>query len=298
MRKMVTVGVCVRNSAATLGDAIGSIISQDFPHWLLEVIFVDDGSQDKTLSVIKEYVPKTDFPVKIFKTSWQGLGAARNLVVKNAEGAYIVWVDGDMILPIDYIKNQVEFMEKNPKVGIAKGKYGALKGTKIVADLENIAYMVTDSKASTNPALKLPGTGGSVYRTRAIKQVGGFNEQIVGAGEDLDAAYRVAAAGWLLCSTPIFFYERRRETIGALWREYFWHGYGMHFTSHRCKGVISVLRMSPIASLLTGLLYSRVGYRATHRKMVFLLPIHFAFKMTAWFFGFTKSHLDSYGHRK
>ncbi|MEM5867131.1 MAG: glycosyltransferase [Candidatus Aenigmatarchaeota archaeon] len=42
-----------------------------------------------------------------------------NVVVKNASGKYIIWVDCDMILPKDHVQKQVEFMEQNPKVGIA-----------------------------------------------------------------------------------------------------------------------------------------------------------------------------------
>jgi glycosyltransferase involved in cell wall biosynthesis len=58
MKPKVTIGVCVRNSAATLRDAIDSIIYKDYPHEHMEVIFVDDGSEDETLSIVKSYVPK------------------------------------------------------------------------------------------------------------------------------------------------------------------------------------------------------------------------------------------------
>lgn len=296
MKPIVTVGVCVKNCEDTIKEVINTILDQDFPHEYIEVIFVDDGSEDKTLSVLKDAVSKMDMEVKIFHNEWKGLGMARNVVVYNANGDYIVWVDGDMTLPTDHIRKQVEFMEKNPKAGIAKGKYGLLERTKIVAALENIAYVVADSKYDNNVSSKLPGTGGSIYRVKAIKQVGGFNGQITGAGEDLDAAYRIAAAGWQLHLTPTLFHEKRRETLKALWKEYFWHGYGMHYITHNFPDVISLVKMTPFAGLLTGVLYSHVAYKITHRKIVFLLPLHFVFKMTAWLLGFTKSHLNSYGH--
>jgi len=43
-----------------------------------------------------------------------------------------------MILPRDHVIKQVEFMNKNPKVGIAKARYGMINQESIVAVLENV----------------------------------------------------------------------------------------------------------------------------------------------------------------
>jgi len=48
MKPIATIGVCVRNCEATIKEVINSIINQDFPHELMEVIIVDDGSEDRT----------------------------------------------------------------------------------------------------------------------------------------------------------------------------------------------------------------------------------------------------------
>jgi glycosyltransferase involved in cell wall biosynthesis len=42
VKPKVSIGVCVRNSVATLREAIESIICQDYPHEFMEVIFVDE----------------------------------------------------------------------------------------------------------------------------------------------------------------------------------------------------------------------------------------------------------------
>jgi len=88
MKPNVSIGVCVKNCEDFIEDAIDSIMKQDYPHRLMEVIFVDDGSEDDTLSIIRKCVSQIDIPVKIFHTSWKGLGHARNLVVSNAQGKF------------------------------------------------------------------------------------------------------------------------------------------------------------------------------------------------------------------
>jgi len=257
----------------------------------MEIIFVDDGSDDGTLRVISDSVSRMDMCVKIFHGKWQGLGPARNMVVDNACGDFIAWVDGDMTLPRDHVRKQVKFMEQNPKVGIAKARYGMLRGENIVGALENIPFIVYDCKdGSLN--LKLPGTGGAIYRVEAIRKVGGFDNYLKGVGEDQDAACRVKAAGWLLKRSPCIFYEKRVDTWKNLWDTYFWYGYGDHDLFQKSRNIFSLYKMVPIAGFVAGALYTLEAFRLTHRKAVFLLPFHFAFKMTAWCFGFAKRRAD------
>lgn len=293
MKPKVTIGVCVRNSAATLRGAIKSIICQDYPHELMEVIFVDDGSKDKTLSMIKSYVPKMDMYVKVFHQEWKGLGPTRNLVVEDASGKYIVWVDGDMILPKDHIRKQVEFMEKNPKIGVAKARYGVLPNESLIGFLENCAFVAADSIYGGKPTSRTLGTGGSVYRVEAIRQAGGFDVNLSGAGEDMESENRVRKTGWLLyLASPAVFYEQRRKSLFSIWHENFWHGYGGCPVFHKDKRLISLYKMTPQAGFLAGAWYSTVAYRILHRKTVFLLPIHYTSKRIAWCLGFLKGQLE------
>lgn len=287
MKPVVTVGVCVRNSASTIREAVESIVAQDFPHESMEVVFVDDGSEDNTLATIHWYVDRMDIDAKVFHQSWQGLGASRNLVVNNAGGKYIVWVDGDMVLPVDHVRKQVEFMEKNPEVGIAKARYEIRKEESIVAVLENVPFAIHDSK-SVSLDLKLPGTGGAIFRVESIKEVGGFDVCMKGVGEDQDAAFRVKSAGWLLRRSSASFYERRASTWRGLWKKWFWYGQGDYHLFCKNRHVFSLFRMTPIAGFVNGVLQVGDAYRLTHRLSVLLLPFHSTYRMVAWCFGFAK----------
>jgi glycosyltransferase involved in cell wall biosynthesis len=293
MKCRVTIGVCVRNCEDYVKKALDSISGQDFPHELMELIFVDDGSEDNTLSIIREYVSKIDIAAKVFHTSWKGLGLARNLVVDNASGEYIVWVDGDIILPADHVRKQVEFMEQNRRVGIAKARYGILNGENIVGFLDNIGYVAVDCMFGGKMTSRCVGTGGSIYRVEAIRQVKGFDASIKGAGEDMDAECRIRQSGWLLfLGSPAVFYERRRKSLKSLWNENFWHGYGRDFTFRKNRKVFALLEMTPMAGLVAGAWYSTNAYKLVHRKIVFLLPLQYSFKRIAWCFGFIKGQID------
>lgn len=298
-KPLVTVGVCVRNSEPFIENAIKSIILQDFPYDLTEVIFVDDGSTDGTLSIIKNYVSKMDTSTKVFHSEWSGLGAARNTVVTNANGDYIIWVDGDMILAKDFVRRQLEFMERNRNVGIAAGTTRTPSWENLVLTLELIPLIVDRLQRDvwkTDDATKLPGTGGAIYRIEAIRQVGGFDEKIQGAGEDQLAAKKIKDFGWLICRSNAVYFETHgnMSTWRDLWRKYLWYGSSCFDIYHQKKSHFVLYKMVP--GFLSGLLISVKAYKVLGKKIVFLIPFQFAFKMFAWSIGFLKSQISAYLH--
>jgi glycosyltransferase involved in cell wall biosynthesis len=298
MKIKVTVGVCARNCENGVKQIVNRISSQDFPHENMEVLFVDDGSQDNTLFEILKIAPRMNMNYKVYNHTWKGLGYSRNVVLTNAQGDYIVWVDDGTIISKDYVRKQVEFMEKHPNVGIVQGFIGVYSGSNRVATLENMSRLVFGHKYA-GKTTKLPGAGGSVYRVKAAKQVGGFNESIQGAGEDTGIAYRILSAGWQIHITQVEFFIEYNERLKKVWNKSFWYGYGAHFTLHKHKELREILyKSTPLAGFLEGVLTFSAAYRLTQKKIAFLLPIYYFSERIMWCIGFSKSHIDSYGHIK
>jgi glycosyltransferase involved in cell wall biosynthesis len=298
MEPEVTIGVCVRNCERYIQETIDSISNQDFSHELMELVLVDDGSEDNTLANVRKSISKMDFPTKAFHTIWRGLGHARNIVIENARGVFILWVDGDMVLSKNFVRKSVEFMEQHPKVGIAKGRQALIPAKNLLATLEaysRAAGRMVDYQ-SEKGRLKALGTGGSIYRTAIIKDVGGFDENLKGYNEDWDLEIRARAAGWLLCTMNVTFldYERYGLIWKDLWCRYWLRGYYTHYFLHKNSGMLKHYKMIPPAAFLSGLLHAFTIFEKTRQKAVFLLPFQSVFKMVAWYVGFIRSHLDSY----
>ena len=293
----VTIGMCVKNSEEIIKDAISSVISQDCPKGFMELIIVDGNSQDRTLQILIDSLRGVDFSYKVFSEN-QGLGHARQIVVDNALSDYIVWVDADMVVPNDYVRNQVAFMEQHPSVGIAGGKYGLHTGEGLAADLENIVYRV-DSLYGEKGASKygyLPGVEGSIIRVKAIRAVGGFDHRMNGAAEDTELVYRLKDRGWEISVTKETFTESTRQSWASLWKQYVWYGQGGHYVFHKNPDAINLWKMTPVAGFLAGCVRSPGAYLLLGRIAALLLPFHYTYKRTAWFFGFLRAHFGGYGH--
>ena len=295
---VVTVGMCVRNCDSTLGEAMESVMGLDFPRELMEIIIVDDGSKDSTPLLIKEYSSKIGMRVKVFSQRWRGLGYSRNVVAKNAEGRYILWVDGDMILSRDFLGKLFEYMEMHPRVAIAKGKQALQQGSNLLATLEGFSRAASRmvDYGSQKTRAKALGTGGAIYRLEAIRQAGWFDEKLRGYGEDLDIEIRIRSAGWKLATidTEFLDYERCRLAWKSLWGRYQLRGYYTHYFLHKHGNLLKHYKMFPPAAFLTGLIQAKVLFKLTRIRGVFLMPLQQTFKMTAWYFGFAQSHLKGY----
>ncbi len=90
----ITVIIPAYNIEDLLGRCIESVVSQDYPKELLEIIVVDDGSTDSTGRIADEYADKYQNVTVLHKENG-GSSSARNLGLKHATGEYIGFVDSD-----------------------------------------------------------------------------------------------------------------------------------------------------------------------------------------------------------
>lgn len=89
---LISVIIAAHNAEATIVKCLESVLTQT--HTNLEVICVDDGSTDRTLSLIQDFSER-DFRVRYLSTENAGPGAARNRGILMARGEWVSFVDAD-----------------------------------------------------------------------------------------------------------------------------------------------------------------------------------------------------------
>lgn len=88
----VSVIIPVYNAEKYLRECLDSVCSQSLQN--IEIICVDDGSTDNSLTILREYVGK-DERLKVIEQVNSGAGAARNLGMATARGEYLAFLDSD-----------------------------------------------------------------------------------------------------------------------------------------------------------------------------------------------------------
>lgn len=113
---VVSIVITNYNYAHYLGQAIQSCIDQTYP--FIEIIVVDDGSTDNSLSVINTFQQ-----VKLIQTNRVKLSEARNVGAKAATGDFIVFLDADDYLLTDAIEKQIYFLKYYPEAVFIIGNH-------------------------------------------------------------------------------------------------------------------------------------------------------------------------------
>jgi len=110
----VSVIIPCYNQGQYVDEAVDSVLGQTFQDF--EIIIVNDGSTDEyTNEKLKNYnKPKT----RIIHTTNQGLAAARNNGIKASCGEYILPLDADDRIGIEYLEKTVEILDSNNNIGI------------------------------------------------------------------------------------------------------------------------------------------------------------------------------------
>lgn len=106
----ISVIIPTYNEQGTIKKCIKSLKDQSYKQ--LEIIIVDDGSNDNTLSILK----KTP-GILLFSQNHQGPGTARNLGSKKAKGEILVFADADMTFDKDFIKDLTEPIVQKKTIG-------------------------------------------------------------------------------------------------------------------------------------------------------------------------------------
>lgn len=98
---LLSIIVPVYNNARELGDLWNSLEKQLTRE--TELIFIDDGSRDESLEVLKKWQESARFPMTVVHQENAGVSAARNRGMELARGQYLTFVDADDCLAEDYI---------------------------------------------------------------------------------------------------------------------------------------------------------------------------------------------------
>lgn len=97
---------------AYVAEAIDSVLAQTYEDW--ELIVVDDGSTDETLSIATTYAHGHPRKIRVLSRAHGGVVAARNAGIEVAEGGFVAFLDSDDTWEPDKLASQIAVFDAEP----------------------------------------------------------------------------------------------------------------------------------------------------------------------------------------
>jgi len=212
---LVSVVVPMHNAGDRIAATLGSVIDQTYPR--LELVLVDDGSEDNTRIAATRALRASPLPWRLIETPNQGPSKARNIGWRAAQGHLIQFLDDDDEIDPDKITHQVDWIANRTSKAAAIYSTWAIRnaanaGDGLVRRMRSVDWQIHDViRGDSFLAL-----GSCLIRRQWLEVVGGFDERLW-LIEDVDLQIRILAAGGNFeeaeTSGPLFFYNRRPQSL-------------------------------------------------------------------------------------
>lgn len=133
-RSVVTVIVAAHNEERFIGRCIRSLLAQNFPRDLFEILVVNDGSNDKTEYALELF--KEDITI-IHNSKNIGLPGSLNKAIKKTKTPYFIRVDADDFVSKNFLLFLYEFISQNRYMDAVACDYNLVNNKEDVLSREN-----------------------------------------------------------------------------------------------------------------------------------------------------------------
>lgn len=218
---LVSLLIITMNHQDYIKQACESAMAQTYPN--LEIILLDNISQDNTLEIAEKTLSKSKFPVTILRNS-NAYGIAKNLniLVREAKGDYCCILSGDDWFSEDNISEKIIFFNNRPEVDfLLTDGYRYLQAEKKLVDAYSHSSKQRLIKSMPhffheNVTQNLPINVGVMVKSNLLHQHP-FDEKI--HTEDWDMNLRLTSLGYTIgfLDKKLFYYRILNKSLSSNW---------------------------------------------------------------------------------
>ena len=200
MTPKVTVYVACHNYAQFLVQSVDSVLQQTMKDW--ELLIINDGSADHTQQVMENY--SSDPRIRLFHTEGLGLPGVCNLALDEADGEYLIRLDGDDVFDENILLVLANYLDLHQETALVYPDYYLIDSEGFVFAQERREPMLY-----SNHMLDAPPNGAcTLVRKNVLQELGGYREDL-GAQDGFDLWTRVSKQ--YPCGNvniPLFYYRK------------------------------------------------------------------------------------------
>lgn len=181
----VSVVIIGKDEEQNLGACIRSVRTMEYPADKIEIIYVDTGSRDRSVEIAQ----RNNVVAIEERSQFPSPGLARNRGIREAQHDIIHFVDGDMTINRDYLKEAVKVL-RNDDVACVIGNVRERNSEKsFLARVLNYPWSSRETGFVDAPG------GGGTFRREVLQTAGGYNPLIL-KGQETELGYRIRERGY------------------------------------------------------------------------------------------------------
>jgi len=259
---LISIIMPIRDEAAFIERAIGSILDSDYPVEKMEILVVDGMSKDGTREIVRK-LSATDNRVKLLDNPRGIVPAAMNIGLHAAQGDLFIRIDGHAEITEDFISKSVQCLHEHPEAWVAGGCIETVADNYVG---KAIAAAMRSLVGVGNARFRLGDREGWVdtlafgtHHKWIVDKIGYFDEELV-RNQDDEFNLRIVLAGgkiWMSKSIRSTYYPR--QNLYKLWKQYFQYGFWRIRTLQKHKRPASLRQLAPLLFVSSLLLLGLVG---------------------------------------
>ena len=213
------------NRKDEISELLASFVTLNFDSSRIEIIIADDGSQDDTAKVVKDYQTKLPFPVRFHSQQNQGPGAARNMGMQHARGDFYIFIDSDCTVPADWLTNIDRALNQDRAEAFGgRDSFRADFPDLLKAINYSMTSFITTGGLRGRKGKKLakfyPRSFNMGLSKKLFEQIGEFGA--LRHGQDIEYSHRMIKSGAkIIYVDNAIVYHKRRTSIKKFFRQVF-----------------------------------------------------------------------------
>lgn len=206
---LISIIIASYNASKYLDECLQSVLEQTYINW--EAIIVNDGSTDNTKQVVKKWI-KQDSRFKYYEKPNTGLAQTRIFGIKNSSGKYILPLDADDYLDINFLAKTSKVIEENKDIEIV------YSDVKLFGEKNKL--FVLPKYSFNSLLLKNCIISTSLFRRESYNNVGGYCSELTSL-EDWDLWISILKNGGKTYKINEVLFYYRTHNSGSLTNKLF-----------------------------------------------------------------------------
>jgi len=270
----------VRNEAQYIERSLGSVLQQDYPLELMEILVVDGMSEDRTREIIQQIIDNRrdesdgNIPsIVLLDNPERSVPVALNIGLRYTKGKVIIRVDGHCEIPPNYVRKCVELLKKTGADNVGGTTYssGATYLSRTIATAMRSPFVIGNARFrySSKPGYVdtvFPGA----WRREVFGQIGLFDERLA-RHQDYEFNLRIRNAGGKIYYSPelkVCYYSR--TNFKSLAKQYFQYGYWKAQVTKENSGAFRSRHLAPVLLVLAAVTGAIISPLRTDIRFAYL----------------------------